>query len=462
MSRSPRPRPAAARAAALTAAALTLAVGPAAADRTLTGSASQSFVADTNAQLETGDGFSVGSITSVSLNYSERFPSSQLTLGTGFSFTQFTGRDNDNLDGLFPRLNAGYTVQRSTQSFSVGGNFSITPVRTFGFSLVPTTPGPVDPDPTDPDPVDPDPVDPDFETVRTARETLRLVLGVNAGWSAAIRQGESVNLGVDASRVDFLDNDGSQTPSTRLGASAGWNRTLTQRVGVGLGANLGWFQADDDTERTQITASLAPNVRYARTPAEIFTASLGPALIHTTRKDLATGRNITETNPSLSGAFGFTYALPGRSYSIQLSQAVAPESDGSRLVNRTRLNLSTTQRVTATSSLNAGVFAGLQTAFAGEDAGAFNDRRTFGANVGFSQRVNTRNGYTLSASTIFDDDNNVDRITNGLNAGWNHRLTELVTVNIGYGFRWRTEDNAPDETSHRVQLTLSRPFTLIP
>lgn len=131
------------------------------------------------------------------------------------------------------------------------------------------------------------------------------------------------------------------------------------------------------------------------------------------------------------------------------------------MVNSTSLGGSWTRRASATSSLGVTARTGIRTALAGDTTSGFDDVVFAGGGLRYSHRINPRNSANIGLDTFFEDDGAVQELTSGVTAGWSWQLTRNISANLAYSFRWRTSD-VGDTDSHRVSLTFSRPFTLIP
>jgi hypothetical protein len=68
--------------------------------------------------------------------------------------------------------------------------------------------------------------------------------------------------------------------------------------------------------------------------------------------------------------------------------------------------------------------------------------------------------YVLGVSASRSDDGGAsEEIVVGAGAGWSYRIAPRTNANIGYNLRYQTDDEI---FSHRVGLTLSHGFTLLP
>lgn len=458
-------------------AALPLAVVPAGAgDQSITGSLRQTFVADTNTQLEQDGDESLGSITRLGVNYVNRTPSAELSLSTGLSFSAFTEDDDDNLNGLFPRLSGGYTVRRPTRTLSFSFSGSVRPVdftANTGLDLDPF-PDPPDDDPDDeePDDEEPDdgetPDDGDFpDTVRDRRdETLRILLSAGFSYNEQLTSTASRSLGFSISRRDYLENDDDQLiPSTNLSANSGYTQQINSKASWSLTAGSSLFMGEGEENRTTLSMRLVPGFNYAVTPNERYSISLGPSLSVTHRDELVnpfTGERDgeIEVTPGVSGGASFSYTDRVNTVSASLTQGVSPDDEGVA-VNRTGLNASYGRRVSASDRLSASLGLSYRTALGGDGESAFDDTLAYVARAGWSHEVNPRNSLGLNASArLFDDEDDDDETVFGVGATWSYRFLPDTRANLGYDFRW--EQGEDSLTSHRLSLTLSHDFTLLP
>ncbi|MEM1313542.1 MAG: hypothetical protein AAGI51_03240 [Pseudomonadota bacterium] len=450
----PRPgRPA--RAAAL-AAAFAASAGPAwPGDRSLTGSISQQFIADSNVQLREGDGSSLGSITSVGLRYADERATSTLSLSGSASYSAFTGRENDNISGLFPTIDGGYVVRRPTRTFGFNFGARVQPVDFFQNTNI-IVPG----EPPDPDADDPDPEVPDAER-NIETEALRIRGNAGFTYNQQVNSRDSISASLFASFIDFTESDDELVPSQTLGYSTGWNRVFTSKVSGGLNASVRYFQSDDVDDRRTISIDLVPGLSWQRTPNESYSFSLGPAFNITERRIPLLGGGVREEQEetiSARGSAGITYTGDVSTFSASLSQEVDPTDEGV-VANRTTLRAAWNRRLSATSSLNLAANGTFRTALSGDTDPDDDIDRVFGrVQGGYQRSINTFSSANAFTFYQIDDDSDVDRGTVGVGANYSYRLTEAVSANLGYTYR--LEDSR--ESSHRVFLTLSRGFTLIP
>lgn len=455
-----------------------LAAAPVAAtagDQSLTGSVSQTLLADTNLQLDSnasdgGDG-ALGSITRLNLNYANRTPTAALSLGTGFNYSAYTNDTNDNIAGLFPNLSGAYRITRPTQSLGFTFNASVRPVDyftntglTIGDPLIPGDDTGEEPDgeePTDGElPPEPDTEDPigTPESRREQAEALRVTVSAGVNYNRRLTSTASSSFNFRATRRDFIDDTFDfYTPYTNFGAGLGFNQQLTRPANFGLSADANVYLSDGDDNRRTYTISLLPRLNYNESPALSYNFSVGPSLSYTS-VDSGSGSD-SQFSPGVAGGAGISYTDQVIRLSANLSQRVVPDDEGVA-VNRTGLTFSYSQRVSATDRLNARAGASYRTALYGDDTSNYQSNVTFSTLASYSRTINSRSSADVRASAIFQNDEGGNDTTIGLGTGYSYRLTEETRFNVGYEFRIRQGDN--DEDSHRVSLTLSRAFTLLP
>lgn len=446
-----------ARAAALAAASVLVVFAcPAqAGDRSLVGSISQQFLGDSNVQLRRGDGASFGSITSLGLRYADERATSTFSLSGSASFSAFTGRDNDNISGLFPSIDGGYVVRRSTRTLGFTFGARVQPVDFFQNTNI-TVPGA----PPPPGEEDPDEETPDAErNIRTDAFRIRGNAGIT--YDQQVNSRESVSASLFGSFIDFTESDDELVPSQTLGFTAGWNRTFTSKVSGGFNSTVRYFQADDVDDRRSVSIDLVPGLSWQRTPNEGYSFSLGPAFTYTEREVPLLGggvRNEREETLSARGSASMTFTGDVSTFSAGVTQAVEPTDEGV-VANRTSVRLAWNRRLSSTSSLNLNGGATFRTALSGDTGPDSDIDRVFGrVQAGYQRSINTVSSANAFTFYQVNDDDNIDRGTVGLGASYSYRLTEAVNANLGYTYR--LEDSR--ESSHRVFLTLSRGFTLIP
>ncbi len=451
------------RAAAISVAAAASVLGAAApsdaGDQRITGSLSQTFLADTNLRVQRraggsdDGGISLGSISRLSLNYANLTPSARLTLGTGLSYSAFTGDQGSNLDGLFPSLNGAYQVQRSTRTLGFSFSGSVRPVEYSDLGLI-LIPGDIG-DPIDPD----DDVGPSLEIENRQEESLRISLGGGVSYNEQINSAQSLSLGANVSHQSFTKTTANLRTSTQLSGNAGWDRKLTTRASAGVSSFTSIIASGDSAEQMTYTAALTPTFRYAETPDIVYSASLGPSVsyISGTLPNRSTEQGFSL---GLRGSAGFTYVGDLSRTSISLSQSVVPNDEGVP-VNQTSLGASYNRRITATSDFRGSLSARLNSPLSDGTSRGNEGSYGYAARGAFTQRIDSYSRANVGVSATFTDDGDQAETIYGASAGYTYSLTSDVNASLSYDFRAPTGDDAED-VSHRVSLTLSHAFTLLP
>ena len=446
-------------------AALAVNAGPlVAGDRSLTMGLSQTFAGDSNAQLENGDTGGFFSQTNVSFNYADRRPTSIFTLGTSFNYNASTGSDNDNIDGLFPSFRSNYTVSRRTEQLSFSLSGSARPVdftENVGFEL---------PDAPDPDPDDPgDPDEPPLPEGRVNdnrdRDAIRLFLQGGTNYTQTINSRDSFSLGASFTHLDYTDDDDDGddlTPSLTLNVNSSLDRRLSERTTTSWIAQGTYFDADNTEDRTTWSFTVRPAVTYEPTPNIRWAASLGPRF-SVSYFDEDDGSRESESDWGLRGNLGFRYTKDVETFTAGLTQSVEPDDEG-ELVNVSSANVGYSRRLSATERFGLNGGATYRSSLNSGGDSQFDDNLVVTTRANYAREINRRSSGDLRVGARWDQDDGDDeeRTTLDFGAGYNYALTREVNARLGYTFRWRDEDDEDTQTSHRVFLTLSRGFTLLP
>ncbi len=428
-------------------------------DQRITGSISQTFLADSNLEIDDGAGSdddgetALGSISRLNLDYFNVTPSAQLTLSTGLSYSAFTADEGSNLEGLFPSLNGGYTVRRSTRTLGFSFSGSVRPVEygELGLLLIPGDIG----DPDDPD----DDEGPSLELENREDESLRINLSGGLSYTEQVSSIESLSLGATLAHQSFTETTTDLRPSTQASTRLSWNRELTAKASAGVGSFASVIASGESAEQMTYTAAVTPSFTYLQTPDIRFSASLGPSVSYVS--GTLPGQSEEEGfSVGLRGSAGFSYTGDISTTSLSLTQAVVPNDEGVS-VNETSLTAAFRGRVTATSSVNGSLSARYRSPLSEGTGDGFETSYGYFARTGFSQRINARSSADVGLSAAFSDDGEESETILGANTGYSYRLTEEVDASLSYAFRIDADDDAEDP-SHRLSLTLSRGFTLLP
>lgn len=452
------------------AAGLAVTGGPSdAGDRSLTGSVSQTFLADTNLQIgstsnrsgaDGDDDGAIGSRTRLGLSYQDKTQVSLFTFGGTIDYDAYSGQQNDNLTGLFPDLRAGFSTRTSLDTVSGSLTFSATPVDFYTLNFGGFDPGapPTPIDPTDPDP---DPGIPN--ATADSEEAIRLAYGASVSYNHEINSLNSARLSFAASRRDFI-NDSESTnlvPSNRVSSTMGFSHKVSSRLSGGVNMTTTALFAEGEEDRETYTFSLAPTMTYARTPAQIYSLSLGPQYtIMNEMQALPGGGRAPDTSYDfgLRGSAGLFYRSENATLNLSAVQQVA-SSDSGDSVNRTSVSGTYTLRLSGSSSVFSSLTAALETPIDGSNADETNSLRYGG---GYSYQVNSFSTYGLSLTASIEDDGVATESTVGGGLNYTYRVTEDASLRFAYDYRHAIESEQDERDSHRISMTLTKAFTLLP
>ncbi|SFI06868.1 hypothetical protein [Albimonas pacifica] len=452
------------------AAAAALAAAPSdAGDRTLTGRLTQTFLGDTNLQVDRGGTVgggrsegeaAVGSRSRLALDYRDATTSSLFTFGGVIDYDIYTGSENDDISGLFPDLRAGYSLRGARSSLQLTAFGSAQPIDTLdssGFSFF--DPG-VEPTPIDP--TDPDPGTPNATLNRT--DAIRTIYGFGVTANERINSRDSTNFSVSVQRRDFIDGTRALTPSNQLSMGMGWQRQVSSRIGVGLSYNSSVLKAEGAQDTETYTFSLSPTLSYAATPQKTFSLSLGPQYSISDRKQPLPGGTLVPDvgyTIGLRAAAGMTYAYDNVRTAFSLNQSVTPNDDGDA-VNRTTISGSLTQRISAATSLASRVGVSIETPLDEGSAGVSEETLSFDYAATLRHDVNRFTALDFTLGARLRDDGQDRDVVLSTGAGYGYRLTEDTGLRLGYEFRLPMGDIDDQDSSHRVSLSLTHDFTLLP
>ena len=375
---------------------------------------SQGFGFDTDPGLDEG-GSVFSSDTNVSVRYTARGPISTLSISTGAGLRLLAGdgvgEDDDPVVPI-PNLAIGYSTALSrTTQLSTGLNVSLRQVafteagELVGFTLDPNTGA--------------------ILGVFTEGEegtALQLVAGASAQLSHALNSRNQLSGGISLSRSDYVSGADTLSGVTGGGLSFSWAHQVLPTLSTSISSSFSssFSEAADDAQSLSFSVTGGANWRASRTTA--INGALGPSLTFTERT--LAGVTEQETNLGVRAQAGLTYSGRAASASMSFSNTVAPNSDGIA-VNVSALSFGLGYTVNTRTSLSGNVGLGWQ--------------RPLGDGEGVTESLSLGAGASLS-----------------------YAITQDVSANLGYGLRWRSEENADAGMSHRVFLTFTRRFTFLP
>jgi hypothetical protein len=373
---------------------------------------SETLSADSDIGLDDG-GAGFTSITRLGVRYIASGPISSFYVNSGINLNLLAGpgssATNSNLP--LPDLALGWqrALSRTTQ-MSLSLNGSLRPEDVAGdptFALADTDDG-------------------GFVIVTqpgAAQSALRLSLSGSASLRHTVNKRNSLSLSFTTSKVDYIDGTTSSTPFMQTAVSTGWTGQLTPTVSSGLTASLSSYVSDAVDERSSYTLNLSGNGGWKVNQRLSLSSSLGPSLSLTSRT--VNGEAVETTDVSARVSAGLSYVLSDTQLSASLSNGVQPTSLGAT-ANVASLSANLSHKVNELSSIGVNGALSYRTAMSQQDAATVSDQMSLSARATYS-----------------------------------YALTSDVDATLGYGFRWQDQATT-SPMSHKVFLTLSRSFTLLP
>jgi integrin beta 8 len=371
---------------------------------TLAGSLSEQLSAVSNPGLNSGSGNQIDlrSTTRLSLSLAKTAATESLAVSGSLAPVLSTQNAQDNILGLLsPNLAANYSRQASRVSLTAGLNASFASTAFLDQLFVDDDgDGIIDPG----------------ELQLVTGDAIRARYGGTLGltWQATNR--DSVALSFSARRLDFFDGSVNQVPNTNLGLNGSWNRTLANGLDGRLASGLGWFTSEAPGDPVTLSGSLTAGLSTALSSRLSLSGNLGFSVAETT-----VGATDTLTLGG-TGDLRLTYATPGFSLGMSLSQALQPNSTTGTIQNTTSLGITLGYPVDSLSSL------------------------------GFTARLQLQNplggGGTTTAALR-------------LSPSYSYALDADTSLRLSYNLDARDQGGGID-LSHTVFVSISRSFTLLP
>lgn len=339
-----------------------------------------------------GDTDSIGLTNDLGLLALARTPRSQVTFAPGLRLA-LNDEDSLSFDRLRPRFNFGYTFSAPLDTIGVTASFVPSLVSDTRFE--------------------------DDLLTRRTEDTLQLLASLAANWSRQLDPRDSLSLGLNARRRDFVDDVEGLEPSTTFGGTAGFSRSLDTRSSLSLNGSARQFISDGDTEDTT-SLSLSLGGSRQLSPDLDARASLGPSL---------TLRDGDDPEIGVVGSLGVTWrASADTQLTASLTQDVDQGGDG-ETASITRLRFGVSHTLDARSRL--------------------------AASFGLTARTEV---FAADRAQIAGEDN-ADQILL-FSPSYNYAVTQDWSVGLGYNLRIENGDSA--EVSNGVFLRVSRGLSLLP
>lgn len=247
-----------------------------------------------------------------------------------------------------------------------------------------------------------------------------------------------------ASRIDFTEEEDDLTPRTTVEGNATWQLQFTP-VFAGTLTGRGYYYDAENPQDTSITeAELTAGIVYD--PTEVLRVTAGIGYFQREERETIAGTRVTDDTTGASVRGTVRYAFQDVTVNASLRAATAPDT---RLSGDFNL---------AYPLPRGQITARFFQTFGGGAAG--DEIRVTGAGIGLLQDLDafSRISFDVAASRRVDvegDDEDVDRVDFTTTFGYD--LTERISADIGYRFRWR-EEGATSADSHAVFVQIGRSF----
>ena len=355
-------------------------------------------------------GGAVGSITTLSLQAINEWPTLRWGIGTSLGFSKYWGSGaNDSLDGLHGGV-LTTTLDKAAPLTDYHAAFSAT--------VLPASVSEV---------LDSGVTNADTTTFTYSGQgsLTHQVNGLNAiGLSASARSQSFSNNG----SPNTITND-VLTANTYLTAGQSWIHNVNPRTNLTLGASTGWYLADGVGSTDSVSESVTLSVQTALSERLNFTAGGGGNVVWTTG-------DTNETNSGFIANVALAYELATTTFSAFASHNLAPSSLG-QIQESTQAGFSVAHQINDWSGWNL--------------SGAF----VFQLPV---------------VSLVVDSNRDQQHQALVLSAGYNRVLAENWSLGLRYtftqqnnsddGFIW--DLNQGSSTSNAVFATITRNFNLLP
>lgn len=253
-------------------------------------------------------------------------------------------------------------------------------------------------------------------------ETTQLTIKYGADLTLELDRSNQLVFSTDAQIVDFSDPTPDLNETRTFGANLAWQRQVTETTTLTFTGGGRYFTAQnaEDTKSTTVDISVA--LEHQRTRRHTFGLTAGVTAV---RNNRVTPLGIRESDLMLgaTGSVSFEYVLKDLDIGINLTQNIDPSATGA-LQSFSRVN----------SNLNYDV----------------NEQEQLGLRANFFHRAPLSGdaGSTLNSLTI--------------GPTYSLTLVEGTQLSVGYLFRMNQDSITGTATGHRLFLTLTQDFDILP
>jgi hypothetical protein len=368
-----------------------------AADWSVVSTVSERMEADDNIDVvPSSPGYVVGSITGLETTISAEMPTHILKFDTDLELRRFGGPGaTGELDAFNPTASLSVSKQTKLTAYEIFASISRRNASSVEFE----------------------------DTGRTTVDTDRLDYLIRANATHRVNESNSLSILADAELVDFID-DAGLTPYFATNLDVTWAHEINARTIATLGAEFGYFAADDDRNRTEISLAPTIGVSHRLTKRIAINGSIGPSFALNRQDALFPATPaVDELTVGYTGDLELRYRRKRTNISLGLRQGLEPSSLG-ELLNRSSATFALDHQMDRYSSFN------------------------FNTTVSSQESQSNAGGNSGTRQTLI------------IETGLTRRLARNWQGELGYTFRYSDADGVT-ASSNKVWLSISRTFDIL-
>lgn len=259
------------------------------------------------------------------------------------------------------------------------------------------------------------------DTGLTNDETTQLSINYDSSLSLELDRLNQLVFSTEFRAIEFTDPVPDLVATRTFGADVAWERQLSETTTLTVSGGGRYFRAQNPTETKSQTFDFSLGLTHQRTRRHSFGLDVGVTAVRTVELS-PIGLRETDINVGATGGVSFDYELETLNIGINLTQSVDPSATGA-LQSFTRLDSSLSYTI--------------------------NDQEDLGLTSGYFFRSPiSGGGSTLHSFSVGP--------TYTLN------LTEEAQLSAGYLFRMNQDSDTGNAVGHRVFLTLTQNFDVLP
>jgi hypothetical protein len=249
------------------------------------------------------------------------------------------------------------------------------------------------------------------DTGRSQANGIQVTTAGRVGFTYAATALDRFGFGASARSRDFIGDAGTLDPTRSFGVTTSYRRLISPLSSLSISPGARFFFASGDRS-DGVSLSAPVGFQTSLTPLTAFSASVGPSI-----SSVDDGDRISS---GVVGGLGITSRGADYTVSLRFNQDVDQNSDGD-LETRSSLNVSSGYRINARERLSAGAGVAIQDPLG---------------------------------------DNDGERVTASLTAGYARDVTQDWSVRLDYRLRLSNDDDF--DASNSFFLSISRGLSLLP